>query len=67
MAYRSLNIEVGIEGLPAQQSYAWADILAVPWDAFFQFAVGEATTMGAASQGIREQAGEYRTLNERRQ
>lgn len=35
------NLEVGIEGLPAKRIYAWADILQVPRDHFFQFVVGE--------------------------
>jgi transcriptional regulator with XRE-family HTH domain len=35
------NIEVGIEGLPAKRAYAWADLLEVPRDAFFQFVTGQ--------------------------
>lgn len=44
LAYRSRNavsnIEVGIEGLPAKRAYAWADILQLPRDDFFQFVTG---------------------------
>jgi transcriptional regulator with XRE-family HTH domain len=35
------NIETGREGLPAKRIYAWADLLEVPRDGFFQFVTGE--------------------------
>jgi transcriptional regulator with XRE-family HTH domain len=35
------NVEVGIEGLPAKRAYAWADLLEVPRDAFFNFVTGQ--------------------------
>lgn len=35
------NIEIGVEGLPTKRAYAWADLLEVPRDAFFQFVIGE--------------------------
>jgi len=41
------NLEVGIEGLPAKRIYAWADLLQVPRDDFFQFVVGERDSMEA--------------------
>src|SRR5579884_3199590 len=39
------NIEVGIEGLPAKRAYAWADVLEVPRDAFFNFVTGQTDAM----------------------
>jgi transcriptional regulator with XRE-family HTH domain len=45
LGYRSLNaisnVESGIEGIPAKRAYAWADILELPRDAFFQFVTGQ--------------------------
>ena len=35
------NVESGIEGIPAKRAYAWADLLEVPRDAFFQFVTGQ--------------------------
>ena len=43
------NIEVGLEGLPAKRIYAWADVLQVPRDAFFQFVTGEQRDMRGGS------------------
>jgi transcriptional regulator with XRE-family HTH domain len=49
LQYRSRNavsnIEVGIEGLPAKRAYAWADLLQLPRDDFFQFVTGGRTKM----------------------
>jgi transcriptional regulator with XRE-family HTH domain len=39
------NIEVGIEGLPTKRAYAWADVLEVPRDVFFEFVTGEREDM----------------------
>lgn len=45
LGYRSLNaisnVESGIEGIPAKRAYAWADLLELPRDAFFQFVTGQ--------------------------
>lgn len=53
MGYRSansiVNVESGIEGIPAKRAYAWADLLELPRDAFFQFITGQVRELGAAS------------------
>lgn len=45
MGYQSansiVNVESGIEGIPAKRAYAWADLLELPRDAFFQFITGQ--------------------------
>lgn len=50
MGYRSLNavsnVESGIEGIPAKRAYAWADVLELPRDAFFQFVTGQVEDVG---------------------
>lgn len=52
MGYRSLNavsnVEAGIEGIPAKRAYAWADVLELPRDAFFQFVTGQAEDISDA-------------------
>jgi transcriptional regulator with XRE-family HTH domain len=58
------NIEVGIEGLPAKRAYAWADILEVPRDAFFQFVVGETDRLEVGKATARPQAAEQLTAAE---
>jgi transcriptional regulator with XRE-family HTH domain len=42
------NVEAGIEGLPTKRAYAWADVLEVPRDAFFQFVIGESERVTVA-------------------
>ena len=53
MGYRSansiVNVESGIEGIPARRAYAWADLLELPRDAFFQFITGQIRNLDAAS------------------
>jgi hypothetical protein len=53
MGYRSansiVNVESGIEGIPARRAYAWADLLELPRDAFFQFITGQIKDLDAAS------------------
>jgi len=39
------HLENGIEGLPAGRAYAWAEVLAVPRDAFFEFVTGRRERM----------------------
>jgi transcriptional regulator with XRE-family HTH domain len=78
LGYRSLNavsnVESGIEGIPAKRAYAWADLLELPRDAFFQFVTGQiddmtsVTTSVAAerlTQSERELLGCYRRLPRR--
>src|SRR5262245_43592992 len=51
LGYRSTiavsNIEQWLEGVPAKRAYAWAEVLEVPRDAFFQFVIGETSSLGA--------------------
>ena len=58
------NIEVGIEGLPAKRAYAWADILEVPRDAFFQFVIGQSERLEVAKATSRSPAFEQLTAAE---
>lgn len=58
------NIEIGIEGLPAKRAYAWADILEVPRDAFFQFVVGESKHLEIGKVTARPQVAEQLTAAE---
>jgi transcriptional regulator with XRE-family HTH domain len=58
------NIEVGIEGLPAKRAYAWADLLEVPRDAFFQFVVGETEQLEVGKAAARPHAAEQLTAAE---
>lgn len=75
LGYRSLNavsnVESGIEGIPAKRAYAWADVLELPRDAFFQLVTGQiqditSTTTPAAAAGLtqseRELLRRYRRL-----
>src|ERR1700759_2129478 len=58
------NIEVGIEGLPAKRAYAWADILEVPRDAFFQFVIGQSERLEVGKAVARSQASDQLTSAE---
>lgn len=63
LGYRSLNavsnVESGIEGIPAKRAYAWADVLELPRDAFFQFVTGQAEDIrGAMSATASERLSE---------
>ncbi len=53
MGYRSpnaiSNVESGFEGIPAKRAYAWAELLELPRDLFFQFITGEIQDLDAAS------------------
>lgn len=53
MGYRSANaitnVESGFEGIPAKRAYAWADLLEVPRDAFFQFVTGQIQELDTSS------------------
>ena len=70
-------IENATETIPAKRAYAWADVLEVPQDAFFQFVTGLRDTMdiaeGAPTTIIQLSAAEkgliaqYRTLPRRLQ
>lgn len=55
MGYRSansiVNVESGIEGIPAKRAYAWADLLELPRDAFFQFITGQIPKLDTSSSG----------------
>jgi transcriptional regulator with XRE-family HTH domain len=42
------NIEIGVEGLPTKRAYAWADLLEVPRDAFFEFVTGQRESVEVA-------------------
>lgn len=56
LGYRSLNavsnVESGIEGIPAKRAYAWADLLELPRDAFFQFVTGQIGDIASALTSI---------------
>lgn len=39
------NVELGIDGLPAKRAYAWAEVLDVPRQVFFEFVIGERDNM----------------------
>lgn len=58
MGYRSansiVNVESGIEGIPAKRAYAWADLLELPRDAFFQFITGQILKLGTSSSSATE-------------
>jgi transcriptional regulator with XRE-family HTH domain len=43
------NVESGFEGIPAKRAYAWADILELPRDAFFQFVTGQIDDIAKAA------------------
>jgi transcriptional regulator with XRE-family HTH domain len=58
------NLEIGIEGLPAKRAYAWADLLEVPRDAFFQFVTGQSERLDVARATARSQASEQLTAAE---
>jgi transcriptional regulator with XRE-family HTH domain len=66
LGYRSLNavsnVESGIEGIPAKRAYAWADVLELPRDAFFQFVTGQIDEIGDA---VTASASERLTQSER--
>jgi transcriptional regulator with XRE-family HTH domain len=80
LGYRSLNavsnVESGIEGIPAKRAYAWADVLELPRDAFFQFATGQIDDITSAAtsaaterltQSEKELVARYRRLPRRSQ
>ena len=52
------NIEVGIEGLPAKRAYAWADVLEIPRDAFFNFVTGQAERINLPKANAKSGRGE---------
>lgn len=58
MGYRSansiVNVESGIEGIPAKRAYAWAELLELPRDAFFQFITGQLLKFSMSSSGATE-------------
>ncbi|HEX7839626.1 MAG TPA: helix-turn-helix domain-containing protein [Kofleriaceae bacterium] len=58
------NIEIGIEGLPAKRAYAWADILEVPRDAFFQFVTGQSERLEIAKVTSKSPASDQLTAAE---
>jgi len=58
------NIEVGIEGLPTKRAYAWADLLEVPRDAFFQFVTGASESMAPTKVTAKPRAAEQLTAAE---
>jgi transcriptional regulator with XRE-family HTH domain len=58
------NIEVGIEGLPTKRAYAWADLLEVPRDAFFQFVTGGSESMTTTTATAKPRAAEQLTAAE---
>src|SRR5213078_5083042 len=66
LGYRSLNavsnVESGIEGIPAKRAYAWADVLELPRDAFFQFVTGQVDDISDAATAT---ASERLTQSER--
>ncbi len=66
LGYKSLNavsnVESGIEGIPAKRAYAWADLLELPRDAFFQFVTGQ---IDAIASRITSAAAERITQSER--
>src|SRR5439155_16032114 len=51
------NIEVGIEGLPAKRAYAWADVLEVPRDAFFNLVTGQSDRLDVPKAAKQQAAG----------
>src|SRR5258708_40334377 len=51
------NVEVGIEGLPAKRAYAWADVLEVPRDAFFNFVTGQAERLDVPKATAKKEQG----------
>lgn len=67
LGYKSLNavsnVESGFEGIPAKRAYAWADLLEVPRDAFFQFVTGQIDDITNAA--ISAAAAERLTASER--
>jgi transcriptional regulator with XRE-family HTH domain len=78
LGYRSLNavsnVESGIEGIPAKRAYAWADVLELPRDVFFQFVTGQiddianagtAATAQRLTPSEQELIGRYRRLPRR--
>jgi transcriptional regulator with XRE-family HTH domain len=58
------NIEIGIEGLPAKRAYAWADVLEVPRDAFFEFVTGQSERLEVAKVSAKPKASEQLTVAE---
>jgi transcriptional regulator with XRE-family HTH domain len=58
------NIEIGIEGLPAKRAYAWADVLEVPRDAFFEFVTGQTERLDVAKASAKPKASEQLTVAE---
>ena len=58
------NIEVGIEGLPTKRAYAWADLLEVPRDAFFQFVTGASESMAPTKATAKPRVAEELTAAE---
>ena len=58
------NIEVGIEGLPAKRSYAWADVLELPRDAVFRFVTGEAERVDVPRAAAKPEGGDRLTAAE---
>lgn len=68
MGYRSANaisnVESGIEGIPAKRAYAWADLLELPRDAFFQFVTGQSERLESAMVTSRSPAFEQLTAAE---
>ncbi len=59
------NIEVGIEGLPPKRAYAWADVLELPRDIFFQFVTGEIDRIEVPSVKLKQDAARRLTAAER--
>jgi transcriptional regulator with XRE-family HTH domain len=58
------NIEIGIEGLPAKRAYAWADLLEVPRDAFFEFVTGQRERLEVAKTPVKPKASDQLTSAE---
>lgn len=58
------NIEIGVEGLPTKRAYAWADLLEVPRDAFFQFVTGQIERVDDAKATAKSTASEQLTAAE---
>lgn len=58
------NIEIGVEGLPTKRAYAWADLLEVPRDAFFEFVTGQTERLDAAKATAKATALEQLTAAE---
>ena len=55
------NVESGFEGIPAKRAYAWADVLEVPRDVFFQFVIGEIQALDATRASAATRAGSLST------